>query len=207
MRFKFPVYPITDTVLSGLSHAAQTARLAESGAEFIQLREKNSISRDFFDDAAEALKIARGARIKLLVNDRVDIALALGADGVHLGQDDLPPEYARELLGNEALIGYSTHNLEQAEKASGLPIDYIALGPVFQTETKSNPDPVVGPELIAKIKSRIGDIPLVAIGGIDAENIRLVADSGADAAAVIGSIYCGPEGIRERIEIMARQWR
>src|SRR5437762_3670766 len=114
MSLQLPrVYPITDRSISSLTHAEQVARLIEGGATFIQLREKTETPREFFADAAPALRVARDAGVTLLINDRVDIALALGADGVHLGQTDLPVIAARKLLGPKAIIGYSTHNLEQ----------------------------------------------------------------------------------------------
>ncbi len=136
------IYPITDTRITNLSHAAQVEKLIEGGAKFIQLREKYASSKDFYEQAKEALKIARKMDVKIIINDRVDIALALGADGVHLGQDDLPPEFARKILGEKAIIGFSTHNLQQAADAVKLPIDYLAIGPVFATKTKENPDEI-----------------------------------------------------------------
>lgn len=206
MRFTFPIYPISDTGLSGLSHASQTALFIESGVSLVQLREKQMTSRAFYDDAAQALKIARAAGVKLLINDRVDIAMALGADGVHLGQDDLPPRQAREMLGADALIGFSTHNPEQAVAAIGLPIDYIALGPVFSTKTKIDAEPVTGPDVLAEVRSRIGEFPLVAIGGIDPSNVSIVSAAGADAAAVVGSLFTGPGDVKKRIKSLNGNW-
>ena len=133
------LYPITDRRLSGLSHAEQVARLADGGATFIQIREKHLSAREFYREAEEALRVARERGVKLIVNDRADIALALGADGVHLGQDDMPPEAARALLGDDAIIGFSTHNVAQAVEAARLPVDYVAIGPVFATSSKSKP--------------------------------------------------------------------
>ena len=182
------VYPITDRRLSGLRHAEQVTRLAAGGATIVQLREKSLSPRDFFDQATEAIEIARDRGIKLIINDRVDIALAIGADGVHLGQDDLDPEYARRILGKSAIIGYSTHSVEQAIAAVRLPIDYIAIGPAFPTATKENPDAVVGTDGIAAVRTAIGSFPLVAIGGIDINNIAHVMSAGADSAAVISSV-------------------
>src|ERR1700750_1762555 len=119
MSFELPkLYPITDRRLSGLSHAEQAARLIEGGAALIQLREKHLSPREFYVEAEAALKIARARGVKLIINDRADIALALGADGVHLGQDDMPPEAARALLGEGAVIGFSTHSAEQAIAAA-----------------------------------------------------------------------------------------
>ncbi|MEO6589182.1 MAG: thiamine phosphate synthase, partial [Pyrinomonadaceae bacterium] len=125
MHFSLPkVYPITDVRLSGISHAEQVAKLIAGGARFIQLREKYLAPKEFYSEAEKALKIARDANVKIIINDRVDIAFALKADGVHLGQDDLPPESAREILGEKAIIGFSTHNIEQAVKAIKYRVDY-----------------------------------------------------------------------------------
>ena len=140
MAFELPkLYPITDRRLSGLSHAEQVARLCEGGARLVQLREKHLSPREFYREAEDALRVARGRGAKLIINDRADIALALGADGVHLGQDDMPPEAARALLGEGAIIGFSTHGLEQSVAAARLPVDYVAIGPVFATSSKENP--------------------------------------------------------------------
>ena len=186
------VYPITDTRLSGLSHAEQVRQLVEAGAAFIQLREKHLPPKYFYPDALAALKIARDHGAKIIINDRVDIALAMGADGVHLGQDDIPPAEARKLLGAGKMIGYSTHSLEQAKQAQKEPIDYIAIGPVFSTSTKENRDPIVGLETIGLVREPANPgLPLVAIGGIDHINLASVWAAGADSAAVIGGLYKG----------------
>lgn len=197
----FPkIYPITDTHLTGLSHAEQVEKLIRGGATFLQLREKYAAPKDFFEDAVRAVAIARKARVKIIVNDRVDIALALKADGVHLGQDDLPPEKAREILGDDAIIGFSTHSVAQAIEAIKLPIDYIAIGPVFATQTKANPDEIVGLEGVRAVREAIGDFPLVAIGGITAEGFSQVLNAGADSAAIIKSILFPPDQIEENLK-------
>src|ERR1044072_7757537 len=163
-EFKPPkLYPVTDRRLSGLSHAEQVARLVEGGATFIQLREKHLSPREFYGEAEEALRVARAGGAKLIINDRADIALALGADGVHLGQDDMPPEAARALLGETAVIGFSTHSVEQAIAAARMPLDYIAVGPVFTTNSKENPDPVVGLEGLRRVRAAVSSVHVVAI--------------------------------------------
>ena len=183
------VYPITDTRISGLSHAAQVALFAEGGATLVQLRDKHMPALQFYEAAKAALEVARERRMQLIVNDRVDIALAVGADGVHLGQDDLPPEAARRLLGDDAIIGYSTHSISQILEAAKLPVDYLAIGPIFPTSTKENPDPVVGLEGLRLVREAIGARPLVAIGGITQANAEAVIEAGADSAAMIRGLW------------------
>ncbi len=192
MRIDLPkIYPITDARLSGLSHAEQVRRLAAGGATLIQLREKHLSPREFYREAEDALRVARELGVRLVVNDRADIALALGAKGLHLGQDDLPPAAARELLGERAVIGFSTHNVEQAREAIKLPVDYLAIGPIFQTSSKENPDPVVGLEGLRRVRQIVGQIPLVAIGGVRPENVSEILRAGADSVAVISLLLSG----------------
>lgn len=189
------IYPLTDVRVSGLSHAEQVLRLSEGGASVIQLREKHLPPREFYKQAQETLAVARQRKVRIVINDRVDIALALGADGVHLGQHDLPPEAARGLLGDKAIIGFSTHNVEQALRAARLPIDYLAIGPIFATSSKDNADPVVGLEGLRNVRKAIGSLPLVAIGGISHENAAPVLQAGADAVALISALLTVPQEI------------
>jgi thiamine-phosphate pyrophosphorylase len=196
------VYPITDTRLSGLSHAEQVARLIEGGASLIQLRDKHATPREFYLEAAAALKIARANNARLIINDRVDIALALKADGVHLGQTDMPVAAARRLLGKEAIIGFSTHNFAQAKLACTLPVDYLAFGPIFQTSTKENPDPVTGLDELRELAPMKGALPLVAIGGITLKNAIQVLEAGADAVAVIAELVADSTRIAENLNKM-----
>ncbi len=175
------LYPITDRRLSGLSHVEQVSQLSEAGATLIQLREKSFSAREFYSEAEQALRVARTRGIKIIINDRVDIALALKADGVHLGQDDVPPEAARRLLGPNAIIGFSTHNLEQARQAAKMPLDYVALGPIFATATKENADSSIGIEGLRLARRTVGRLPVVAIGGITFANSLDVLDAGSDA--------------------------
>ena len=194
--FRLPrVYPITDTHISGLSHADQVALFAEGGATLVQLRDKHASPLHFYEQAKAALEVATQRRVQLIVNDRADIALAVGAAGVHLGQDDLPPEAARRLLGSEAVIGYSSHTVEQALAAATLPIDYLAIGPVFATSTKQDPSPVVGLNGVRAVREAIGGLPLVAIGGITHANARDVIEAGADSVAMISGLLATPSEI------------
>ena len=194
------VYPITDTQISGLSHADQVRLLADGGATFVQLREKNLPALNFYREAQAAAEISG---VRIIINDRADVALAVKAAGVHLGQDDLPPEAARTLLGDEAIIGYSTHNIAQAQAAASLPVDYIAIGPIFRTATKANPDPEVGLDGLRAVRNAIGDISLVAIGGITPENASAVIEAGADSVAVISGLLSGdPAAISARFRAL-----
>lgn len=201
-----PVYPITDTQISGLTHADQVSLLANGGATFIQLREKKLPAADFYDEVKAALTVAAERGVTVIINDRVDVALTLQAAGVHLGQDDLPPEAARKLLGDDALIGYSTHSVSQAIAAAALPVDYIAIGPIFQTGTKSDPDPVVGLEGLRAVRQAVGGGTLVAIGGISHENAAAVIEAGADSVAVISAVLSrGRAGISDRYRALANR--
>jgi len=191
------VYPITDTGISGISHAEQVKRFSAGGATFVQLRDKNLSPSEFYLEAKAALAIARQHGLKIIINDRVDIAAALDADGVHLGQDDLPAIAARELLGEKAIIGFSTHNIEQALEALNLPIDYLAIGPIFGTRTKKDAEPVVGLEVIRKIREIAPELPIVAIGGITAENAHEVREAGADSVAVVSALLVDPVAIAD----------
>lgn len=186
------IYPITDVQLTGLSHAEQVVRLIEGGARLIQLREKHLSPEEFYWQAEAASRVARRHGVRVIINDRVDIALALKADGVHLGQDDMSPQAARALLGNEALIGFSTHNAEQARQALNFPVDYIALGPIFATSSKKDSQPIVGLKGLEHVRSIVGDFPLVAIGGITSHNARAVFESGADCIALIRAVLSDP---------------
>lgn len=167
--------------------------LVASGATLLQLRSKGSSS-------AQVLRMARELRrilpddIKLIMNDRADLALAAQFQGVHLGQDDLPVEAARRIVGRERWIGISTHNPDQVEAAEQTSADYIAIGPVFATISKDNPDPVIGLEGVRQARARTRK-PLVAIGGITVKNCRSVMEAGADSVAVIGELLHDPRNI------------
>ncbi|HKW74996.1 MAG TPA: thiamine phosphate synthase [Terriglobales bacterium] len=197
-RMKLPsLYPIIDlacfaddpdAVLAASNFAEQ---LLAAGATLIQLRDKSSDVRRFLSCARELRRLT-AKRAKLIINDRADLCLAAGADGVHLGQDDLSPAAARSIFRNEKLwVGYSTHNLSQVREADSLPVDYIAVGPVFATASKENPDPVIGLEGVRAARAATSK-PLVAIGGITRENCLQVKEAGADSMAVISDLLESP---------------
>ena len=208
MVFHLPkVYPITDTNLSGLSHAEQIDRLIAGGATLIQLRDKHAAPRDLYPQAEAALQIARKHDVRLIINDRVDVALALGAAGVHLGQTDMPVEAARRLLGERVIVGISTHNLEQAKLAANMPVDYVAFGPIFKTSTKENPDSIAGLEALHGVRTIVGSLPVVAIGGITLANAEEAWKAGADAVSSIAALVSDPSRIPENMRQMLAKSR
>lgn len=203
VTFQLPkIYPITDKRVSGLSHAEQVARLIDGGATLIQLRDKESSPADFLREAEAALSVAQKNNVRLVVNDRVDIALALCAAGVHVGQTDLPAEIARRLLGSESIIGVSTHNVEQVKIASTLPVDYVAFGPIFETGTKQDHEPVAGLEGLRSARAILGDRHLVAIGGINEANAAAAIEAGADCVALISALLSDSRRISEKTQRM-----
>ncbi len=201
------VYPILDTEsLDARAILLETAAAAflDGGAGILQIRHKRQWSRGFFASARTVARLCREAGATLIVNDRADFALLLEA-GLHVGQDDLPPRDARQLMGRDAIIGFSSHNVAQLCAAGGEPVDYVALGPVFATASKLNPDPVTGIEEIRRCRSLI-EKPLVAIGGITLENALDVLRAGADSVAVIAGLLpdrATAHFLRERME----QWQ
>jgi thiamine-phosphate pyrophosphorylase len=201
------VYPILDMEsLDARAIALETAAAAflEGGACILQIRHKRHWSRGFFASARGVARLCREAGATLIVNDRADFALLLGA-GLHVGQDDLPPRDARQLMGSDATIGFSSHNVAQLCAAGGEPVDYVALGPVFATASKLNPDPVTGIEEIRRCRALV-DKPLVAIGGITLDNALEVLRAGVDSVAVIGGLLpasATAHSLRERME----QWQ
>jgi thiamine-phosphate pyrophosphorylase len=186
------LYAITDFQLSNLAHEEIVRAMLEAGARLIQLRDKEASARELLDAARACLARTRDAGALLIINDRTDIALAAGADGVHLGQDDMTVEEAREILGPEKLIGVSTHSIEEFRAALDTSANYIAVGPVYPTQTRENPAPVVGLELVRQAKE-IADRPVVAIGGITAARAPEVIAAGADSVAAISALYRWPE--------------
>jgi thiamine-phosphate pyrophosphorylase len=184
-----PLYAIIDPTLLTISELAMAEALAESGVQLIQYRNKTASSRQFFEISRRLASALAPRHVKLIVNDRPDIALLSGAAGVHVGQDDFGVEDARKICGPDCWVGISTHNLEQLAAADQTSADYIAVGPIFPTATKKNPDPVVGTEFLRKAR-RMTKKPLVAIGGITLERAAEVYRAGADSLAVIRDLIC-----------------
>jgi thiamine-phosphate pyrophosphorylase len=189
MKFELPcIYPITDKLLARKnSHLAILKELRRGGARFVQIRDKDTPPRELICDLERCRQYAETHGMTLVLNDRCDLALSAGLMGVHLGQNDLPPESARALLGKKRIIGYSTHSLAQARLSRNLPVNYIGFGPVYATATKVNAGCAAGLKNLARVCKTV-TAPVVAIGGIGLAEIRPVLGAGAASAAVISAI-------------------
>jgi thiamine-phosphate pyrophosphorylase len=197
------VYPILDlALLGGRSPEAAAAALVAGGARLLQVRGKDVGDAELLEAVRAARPAVRAAGGALIVNDRADVALIAGADGVHVGQEDLPPAECRRLLGPRALVGWSTHDLGQLRQAARQPIDYVAFGPVFATSSKRAADPVVGLDGLAAARAGT-TLPLVAIGGITRARAAAVVAAGADGVAAIGDLMASPDLARAVSEMCA----
>lgn len=181
------LYVILDAALLTVPETECAEKLAAAGVRLLQYRNKRASARELFESSRRLSSLLIPQGVTFVVNDRADVALAADASGVHVGQEDLGAEAARSVIGGGKLLGVSTHNLEQFKQAADTSADYVAVGPVFSTSTKANPDPVVGIELIRQVRS-LTDKPIVAIGGITLERSAEVMRAGADSVAVIGDI-------------------
>ena len=193
-------YPIVGG-RSDISPVEAAEAILEGGAKILQFRHKEFFSREVCEDAGRIAELCRDAKALFVINDRADIAMLLGA-ALHLGQDDLPPADARRIMPAGAIIGFSTHNDDQLRKAASEPVDYLAIGPIFGTGSKLNPDPIVGVERLGSLRA-LSEKPLVAIGGITRETAPAVLQAGADSVAVIGDLYpepCTKAALRARTE-------
>jgi len=196
-------YPILDTAAAhraGVDALDAAREILDGGARILQFRHKQFLSRGAFDLLARIAEVTQQSGALLVVNDRADLA-RLFSGALHLGQDDLPPRAARTVTGPDLLIGFSTHNEAQLRASADEPVDYVALGPMFGTSSKENPDPVVGVEQLRRLRP-LTSRPVVAIGGIDLANAPAVIDAGADSVSVIGGLFPEDGGIRQRVQ----QW-
>lgn len=188
------LYPILVPSRIGAGTLAEICDFAEElaggGATLIQLREKNSSAKEILR-VARALRRVLPSEVALILNDRADLALAAAAEGVHVGQYDIPADSARRIVGPDRIVGLSTHNPEQVREADTTKADYVAVGPVFATVSKDNPDPVIGLEGVRRARA-LTQKPIVAIGGIALENCRSVIEAGADSVAVITELLRDP---------------
>lgn len=180
---------ITDRKSCKLSCEEMTLEVLKAGVKWVQYRDKEKSRREVYEQSVILRKLTKDFNAVFIVNDYADIALAVDADGVHLGQEDLPLREARKIMGWNKLIGISTHSLAQAEEAEIEAADYIGFGPVFHTATKDAGEPK-GTDALKDIKSAVR-IPVVAIGGINLKNLKSVLDAGADAAAIASAILSG----------------
>ena len=179
-----PLYAILDPALSPTSVTDLASQLADSGVTLIQLRDKLGSPAQILSTARQLAAALASKDVRFILNDRPDIASMADAGGVHVGQEDLPVEDARRICGSKRWVGVSTHNLHQLREAAATSADYIAIGPIFPTSTKENPDPVVGLDFIRAAR-QITRKPLVAIGGITLESAGEVFRAGADSVAII----------------------
>lgn len=204
MRFHLPpIYPITDKQLArSSSHLRLLKELVRGGATLVQIRDKHTPPRELLQDLRRCCEFAHKAGITLLVNDRCDLVLSSGAAGVHLGQEDLPPESARAILGKGRMIGFSTHSLRQVRESLAMPIQYIGFGPVYRTATKIRADREVGLRQLTQACT-LSSVPVVAIGGIDRDRIRAVLEAGAASAAIIAALMTARSIARQMEQCLA----
>ena len=201
-----PLYAILDPEQTQGRAAEETLRqLLAGGAAIVQLRVKTMAPRNFLELARFARAETRAYGCKLIINDRVDVALACDADGVHLGQDDLPLAAGRKLVGQK-IVGVSTHDIEQARDAERKGADYIGFGPMFGTTTKNTGYAARGVEMLAKIRAAV-KLPIVAIGGINEQNVTQVWQAGADSAAIISDILGADDVVAKTQRILAARTR
>ena len=184
---KLKLYLVTDRKIAKLPLTSVIREALRGGVRAVQLREKDLSSRELYDLAKKIRKITREKKALFFINDRIDIALAAGADGVHLGWQSVPADEARKLTGNKFIIGVSTHSLKEALRAQKEGADYITFGPVYQTPSKEGLVDFKGPGAVKRVREKI-NIPLIAIGGIKEVNARDVVLMGADGIAVISAI-------------------
>ncbi len=194
----YPILDLETAARRGIDPVIAARSILEAGARLLQLRHKGFYSAELFEKAREIAALCQDAGTMFVINDRADIAKLLGA-ALHLGQDDPLPTDARRILGDSAVIGLSTHNEVQLRAAAAQPADYLALGPIFGTSTKLNPDPVVGLDELRRLRP-LTSRPLVAIGGITRANARGVIEAGANSVAVIGDLFPEDGNIRARVE-------
>ena len=197
-------YFITDSKLSGNNDVDSVRDALDGGATLIQYREKDSSTREMIEVAGKLQGITKG-RALLIINDRVDVALAVDADGVHLGQDDMNLQTARKILGKGKIIGITVHDVEEAVEAESQGADYVGASPIFATKTKKDAGIPKGLKLIGEIKDSVS-IPVAAIGGINERNIDSVIEAGADIICAV-SATAGAKDIRRAVEYFVRKFR
>ncbi|TRZ49481.1 thiamine phosphate synthase [bacterium] len=183
-------YFITDSSLSRAGNLSDVRKAIASGVKVVQYREKNAGTKQMYEEARKLKSICRG--VTFLINDRLDLALAVGADGVHLGREDLPYKTARKLLGKNKIIGLTVHSLREAKQAEMQGADYVGISPVFATGTKTDAGRPVGVRLIREIRKHVS-IPIIAIGGINLANAKEVIAAGASGICAISAVVTKPD--------------
>ena len=193
MRLVLPkLYVILDAALLATPEIDCAGRLADAGVRLLQYRNKKASARELFNTSRELARLLLPRRVSFIVNDRPDVAFLSGASGVHVGQEDLGVQQAHAVAGPGKWVGVSTHSLIQFRAAAATSADYIAVGPIFSTSTKANPDPVVGTEMIRQVRM-LTDKAIVAIGGITLDRAAGVIEAGADSVAVGSDILCAAD--------------
>lgn len=198
------LYVILDSALLTVPAQRCAQELAEAGVSLLQYRNKVASARDLLKTSRDLAARLVPLGVSFVVNDRPDVAVLAGATGVHVGQDDLAAGQARSVVGSGMWVGVSTHNLQQFHQATATSADYLAVGPVFATSSKANPDPVIGTDFIRRVRP-LTDKPIVAIGGITLENAASLIDAGADSVAVISDILRAPnpaQRARQYLELL-----
>ncbi len=194
------LYFVTDSKLTKQGILKDVKQVIKAGCKIVQYREKKKSSEEMFKEAKQLADLCKNKDVLFIVNDRLDIALAVDADGVHLGQNDLPLVLAREILGKKKIIGTSNYSVEEAKQSEKAGVDYISIGPVFHTDTKKDAGPALGLELLKQVRA-ITKLPIVGIGGVNEENLGEVLQAGADSVAIISAIVSteNPGKAAERI--------
>jgi len=203
MRLVLPrLYVILDAALLTVSETECAQKLADAGVRLLQYRNKSASSGELFESSKRLASQLAPQGVTFVVNDRADVASLVDAIGVHVGQEDLSVEAARQVIGTEKWVGVSTHNLEQFERAAATSADYVAVGPVFATSTKANPDPVVGIDFLRRVRA-LTTKPIVAIGGITLDRAAEVIRAGANSVAVASDILRAPDPGRRARQYIA----
>jgi thiamine-phosphate pyrophosphorylase len=189
-------YLVTYSSVSRNGTFSDVKNAVDAGCKIIQYREKNKSTREMVKEAKKLKQICEGKAI-FLVNDRIDVALAVGADGVHIGQNDLSVEDARQLLGSDKIVGLTVHNVKEALEAEEMGADYVGLAPIYNTDTKANSGISCGVEMISKVRKNIG-LPIVAVGGINKKNVKEVILKGADGVVSVSAVL-GSDDVKKEV--------
>lgn len=206
MLVDYSLYLVSDrSILKNTDILQAVEKAIQGGVTMVQLREKNLSSRDFYHLALKMKELAHHHNVPLIINDRLDIALAIDADGLHIGQEDLPLSVARSILGPDKILGYSAANVEQARYGEGNGADYLGAGSVYATGSKKDAGVPIGIEMLRRIKQNV-NIPVVGIGGISTDHIEELRAAGIDGISVISAILGGPD-FEARAQQLRTMWR